>query len=189
MGIFSRLFGKKEKPQKPAGAVTPNYSRPAPPPPPVQPAQPEPQGKTYKITGTSHYWENILSLGSKNDDYTLGKRALIEEGLTETRIWEYDFFPSKAELVPEPENPHDPKAIMVLVDGLQVGYIKAGSCSHLLRVIAEERIQKIDVKVGGGKYKCLEVIDYKENGDEVYNLDRGELPLYVHLNITEKPEA
>lgn len=189
MGIFSRLFGKK---QKPAEAAVPSFTRPTPPPPPVQPAQPkqpEQQGKTYKVTGTSHYWENILSLGSKNDDYTLGKRALIEEGLTETRIWEYDFYPNKAELVPEPENPHDPKAIMVLVDGLHVGYIKAGSCSHLLRVIAEERIEKIDVKVGGGKYKCLDVIDYKENGDEVYDLDRGELPLYVHLNITEKPEA
>lgn len=188
MGIFSRLFGKKQKPAEATPTLIKPTTPPPPPPAPVQPAKPEAKIKTYKVAGTSHYLENILSLALKNDDYSLSKRQLIEDGLVDERVWEYDFYPHKAELVPEPENPHDPKAIMVLVDGQHVGYIKAGSCSHLLRVIAEDRIEKIDVKVGGGRYKCLNE-DYDEDGNEIYEMEKDTVPHYVHLNITEKPEA
>jgi hypothetical protein len=127
-----------------------------------------------------------MRLSSKNEDYTLGKRDLIDSDLVDTRVWEYDFYATRAELVPEPDNPYDPKAIKVLVDGLHVGYIKSGSCSHLLRLIREDGIVRIDAKVGGGRYKCLECVDYTESGKEIYELERDTVPLYVHLSIVEK---
>lgn len=185
MGIFSRIFGKKAQPQESVKEEAPPVAYTPPAPEQPAPKQPEPEGKKYKVAGVTHYEDNIMALASENDDYHLSKRGLIDEGLVEERVWEYEFYPIKAELVPEPDNPHDPKAIKVLVDGLHVGYIKAGSCAHLLKAINEDRIKKIDVKMGGGRYKYLEIIDYKENGDEIYELDRDNVPLYVHLNIAE----
>lgn len=192
MSFLSRLFGKQAQKPEPVKIVqTPAFGRPSAPPAPNKAPEPVPAPKTYRVAGVTHYQENILSMAITNYDYQLSKRELIDEGLMEKRIYEYDFDPLKAELVPEPDNPQDPKAIKVLVDGLHVGYIKSGSCSHLLKVIREGRIKKIDVEMGGGKYKYLDVVDYKENGDEIYAIDRGDVPLFVHLSITEaeKPEA
>ena len=183
MSILSRFFGKKapEPVETRAGSYVPATT--------IKPAAPKKKaqsGTTYKLAGVSYYRGNILSMAVENDDYKLGKKALIAAGLVDTRVYQYDFFPHKAELVPEPDNPHDPKAIKVLVDGLHVGYIKAGSCAHLLKVIQEDRIEKIEFVMGGGKSKGLYVVDYKENGDEIYEMEQDDGPLFVHLKITEK---
>ena len=180
MGILSKLF---KKPKLEPVTVAP--------PKPVETPVPEAPKKTtkeatYRVTGISHYEDNIMALSSKNDDYKLSKRDLIDYGYVNERVWEYDFYPLKAELVPEPDNPHDPKAIKVLVDGLHVGYIKSGSCAHLLRMIREDGIVKIDVKIGGGRYKYLDCVDYTESGKEIYEMERDTVPLYVHLIIEEK---
>ena len=47
-------------------------------------------------------------------------------------------------------------------------------------------IEKIEVVMGGGKSKGLYVVDYKENGDEIYEMEQDDGPLFVHLKITEK---
>ena len=136
--------------------------------------------KIYKVTGVSHYVKNIMSLGFKNDDFKLSKKDMIDEGL-EGRIYEYDFFPGKVELIPEPDNKYDPNAVKVVVDNILVGYIKAGSCKHILNIINGNRIEKIECTIGGGKYKYLgyDYDDYK------YFMEKGETSLYVELKILE----
>ena len=129
-----------------------------------------------------HYRDNIMTLAIENDDYKLSKKELIEECLENERIYERDFYFTKVELVPEPNNPYDPKAIKVLLDGLHVGYIKSGSCSHIHNLINDNRIEKIDCKIAGGKSKYLH---YDENEDK-YELSKEEIPLFIHLLITEK---
>lgn len=203
MGILSRLFHGKPKekqpapepaaPQQPAPApVEPVAPAPAPEPPPVATKPPEPAPKPdtiekkYKVTGIDHYLDNLLSLSYENSEYSLNKRDMIEEYLTDQRIYEREIAVIRAELVPEPDNPHDPKAIKVLLDGQHVGYIKAGSCTHLLKVIREDRIQKIECQAGGGRYKKLYIDDYTENGKEIYVLEKETIPWYVHLTITER---
>lgn len=143
-----------------------------------------PDAKTYRVTGLEHYLDNILSLALENDDYTKTKRELIDELMTEERIWKYNFYPVKVDLVPEPENPYDPNAIKVIVDSLHVGYIKKGSCKHLLKVIAEGRLGDIDCTIGGGPYKYI-YEDYDDNGNEKYEMEREELNFSVVLHIVE----
>ena len=111
--------------------------------------------KKYKVTGMEHYIDNIIALAVKNDDYRLSKKELIEECLENERIYECDFYFTKVELVPEPDNPYDPNAVKVIVDDVLVGYIKAGSCTHILKVLKEDRIVKIECEIGGGNYKYL----------------------------------
>lgn len=141
--------------------------------------------KTYRAVGMNYRLENLLSLGMENEDYPKSKKYFVENGLTEQRIYEYDFYPLKTELVPEPDNPHDPNAIKVVVDGVHVAYIKAGSCAHLLKVIQENRIEKIDCKIRGGKYKYVSC-EYDEDGNEDYTVDKDTRPYTVTLYVTEK---
>lgn len=143
-----------------------------------------PDAKTYRVTGLEHYRDNILSLALENDDYTKTKRELIDELLTEERIWKYNFYPLKVNLIPEPDNPYDPNAIKVVVDNEHVGYIKKGSCKHLLKVIAEGRVGDIDCTIGGGPYKYI-YEDYDDNGNEKYEMERDEVNFSVVLHIVE----
>lgn len=144
-----------------------------------------PEAKTYRVTGLEHYRDNILSLALENDDYTKTKRELIDDLMTEERIWKYNFYPSKVELIPEPDNLYDPNAIKVIVDSEHVGYIKKGSCKHLLNVIAEGRLGDIDCTIGGGPYKYI-YEDYDDNGNEKYEMERDEINLSVVLYIVER---
>ena len=153
---------------------------------PAKPAAPVYKEKVYKVTGMSHYMDGIMELAEENDNYDLKKKELIEYGLVDERVWKYDFSPKKAELVPEPDNPEDPKAIKVLVDGVHVGYIKAGSCAHLLKVIREDRIIKIECKMYGGPYKYVSEEWDDERDKFVYEFEKSEVFYGVTLTITEK---
>lgn len=141
--------------------------------------------KTYRATGMSYHMEELLSLALENDDYTKTKKELVDDYLVDQRIYEYEFYPIKTELVPEPDNPHDPNAIKVVVDGAHIAYIKAGSCAHLLKVIKEDRIGGICCEINGGKYKYISC-DYDEDGEETYTMEKGEAPFSVVLQIVEK---
>ena len=76
--------------------------------------------------------------------------------------------------------------IKVIVDGAHVGYVKAGSCAHLLKVIRESRIKKISCEMFGGPYKYIEEEYDYDRDKEVYTLDKGTVPYAVHLTIDEE---
>lgn len=141
--------------------------------------------KTYEATGMSYRLEGLLSLGYENEDYSKNKKQLIDEDLTEQRIYEYFFHPRNVELIPEPTNQYDPKAIKVVVDGVHVAYIKAGSCAHLLKLIHEDRAKVVGCKIGGGKYKHISC-DYNDEGGETYTMEKGESPYFVWLKVSEE---
>lgn len=161
MGFFSRLFSRKQE-QPAAPAPTP---------------APGPKVVSHKVAGTSFRQKELLAMGIKNPDYALTKKELLKKWPNGVTVYEYTFAPQKAELVPEPENPEDPKAIKVLIDGVHVGYIKAGSCAHIHRLLRENRIAKIEPRILGGKYKA--VYEYVE---------KDETTIGVRLDITELPE-
>ena len=91
--------------------------------------------KTYRVAGARHYATAIESLAQSNPRYSMSKKELLSAGLAEKEIYKYLFTPKQVEVVPEPDNTYDPNAIKVMIDGAHVGYIKAGSCAHLLKVI------------------------------------------------------
>lgn len=190
---WRRALDSLTRKPSPAEKTAPK-DQPAPTPtkeekPAQEPAAPKevkkaPATKTYKVTGMQHYMTAIMGMALENEDYTLTKRGLIEAGLIRERVWKYEFYPLKVELVPEPTNQYDPNAIKVMVDGALVGYIKAGSCAHLLKVIREDRLVSIDCDMGGGPYKYISE-DMDENGRDVYTLEKEDVPYFVHLRIVE----
>lgn len=159
-------------------------------PAPAAAPQPRPSVKstTHHVTGINYYMDNIMSLASENPDYDMTKKEIIEEDMIDERIWKYDFDDVNVKLVPEPDNPHDPNAIMVLVGGKQVGYIKAGSCSKVLKLISSGKIRGIDCTIGGGPYKIV-YEEYDEDRDrDVYTLERDETNYSVKVTIYESLE-
>lgn len=142
--------------------------------------------RTYRVAGISFREDNVENIGCENDDYHMTKRELIQEGMTDERIWEYDFNPIHAELVPEPTNPHDPNAIKVMIDGEHIGYIKAGSCTHVLKLIAEDRILGIQCEMGGGRYKYLSEEYDDEKEKYVYILEQDRVNYWASLSIRER---
>ncbi len=138
----------------------------------------------FHVTGTSHYQQNIESLGDENYDFELSKKELIEQGFEGEKIFLYEFSPSKVELVEEPDNPYDPNAIKVVIDNVLVGYIKKGSCSHIKKLLHSGKIKKIDADIYGGKYKLL-YSDYDyEKDKEIYYVEKDKSDYHVTIEIS-----
>ena len=144
--------------------------------------QPTYKSETHKVAGVTYREDDIISLGLENEDYNYSKKELIDLGYEDECIYQYEFYPNNVELIPEPDNPYDPNAIKVMVDNTHVGYVKSGSCSHVLNLLKDDRIIKIDCKIGGGKYKSLEYDLYEDK----YNLEKSESPIFVHLKLFVK---
>lgn len=175
MGLLSRLFSRKQEE----------------PPKPAEPEVPE-GAKTVRhtVAGTNYRQDTLLAMGVKNPDYNLNKRELVKRWPNGVTVYEYIFSPKKAELVPEPDNPHDPKAIKVLIDGQHVGYIKAGSCAHVHKLLRENRIQSIKPQIIGGKSKstyCRDGYSIREGRVGDYEFEKNETAIGVRLEITELP--
>lgn len=165
MGLFSRLFSRQ-----------------------AQQAEPVPSTKVvgHGVAGINYHQKELQAMGQKNPAYDLNKRELLKRWPKGVTVYEYTFDPQRVDLIPEPENPKDPKAIKVLLDCVHVGYIKAGSCAHIHRLIRENRIESIEARILGGKYKAVFSYDASARRPEDFELEKGQTPLCVRLDITER---
>ena len=161
-------------------------STPTTPATPTAPAQKTPRSKqkteTHKVAGVSFRQGAIMSIAEENADYSMTKRKLIAEDLTDEWIYEYEFYPHQVELVPEPDNPKDSKAIKVVVDRQHIGYIKAGSCAHIHNLIKDDKILKLTCEIKGGRRKMVQE-DVDEWGKSSYSVETDSIPFYATLSI------
>lgn len=114
-----------------------------------QPPAPEPQ----QIGG----WRNVKVVGESNYQDALWAATSLEN--TGQRI----AVQCIAELIPEPDNPHDPRAVMVQVNGRCVGYLSRGVARRYGKRIREMR-------AGGQPTICDAFIGGLVEGDENPNL-------------------
>ena len=111
--------------------------------------------ETYKVAGTSHYKDEIESLGKPNPDFELTKKELRED-FEDERVYEY-FFPSyNVRLVSEPDNPYDENAVRVEVNHTLIGYIAQGRAKHVKKLLHDDLIEDMDIEIYGGKYKKVD---------------------------------
>ena len=135
-----------------------------------------PDGETFRVAGVNYHIPDLLSLAIDNKLYQASNSEIIKRGLAENRIWKYSFKYKSIDLVPEPENPHDPNALKVVIDGAHVGYIKAGSCAHLLKMM-RTGVEVTSCRIGGGPFKII-----YESGDT----ETDESGYSVTLSIRKK---
>lgn len=170
MGILSKLFGRKPEAAAPAPAPVPQ------PQEEVKPRKPaDPLKKTYRVAGISFRTDAVLSLATENPDYKLTKTQLIRANVP--TAYQYLFNVRTTELVPEPDNPADPHAIKVIMDGAHIGYIKAGNCTHILNLMRDDKIESITGKLYGGPSKQLECIGEPEMPETLSSLPSSDYEL------------
>jgi HIRAN domain len=82
-------------------------------------------------------------------------------------------FECMAEFVPEPTNPHDPNAIMVKVDGRQVGYLSRRDAAEYGAYISQAILQQ-------GTGMCRAVIAGRANGET------SNLGVFLHVEVSRR---
>lgn len=141
--------------------------------------------KHFEVAGTQHYLKELLEIVSENPDFDERKSFYAENYFDGDRIYKYEETTfENVELIDEPENEYDPKAIRVEIDGVKVGYVKKGSTSEIRNLLKNPNI-KVTADFHGGPYK-----DISFDEDDRVEVDRGEYGYYIKLTFTErKPSA
>lgn len=151
------------------------------------PAGPRATFERHKLAGTSYHTDAIMALAQENPDYDLTKREIIDDGLTDERIYQYTFADGPVELVDDPDNEYDPNAIKVLVAGQHIGYIKRGSTGRVHNLQRAGRVLGVTAEIYGGKYKVV-ICDDDDDGAEHYDLIRDETGYGAAIEILVRPE-
>lgn len=132
-----------------------------------------------KIAGFEHYMDAIMKvLAYKNEDFSMSNTELKESYYPGDYVYQYDGTTSRADLIPEPDNPHDANAIKIMVDGQLMGYVPQKSCSKVKKLMNNPKYQYCSVGLLGGKYKHI-----WEDDNEKINIEKGEKPYTVQLFI------
>lgn len=151
------------------------------------PAKPRAKFERHKLAGTSYHLDAIMALAQENPDYDLTKREIIDDGLTDERIYQYTFSDGPVELVDDPDNEYDPNAIKVLIAGQHIGYIKRGSTGRVHNLQRAGRVLGVTAEIYGGKYKVV-ICDDDDDGAEHYDLIKDETGYGAAIEILVRPE-
>ena len=123
---------------------------------------------TFRVAGISFREADVIDqLLTENDDYSMTKKELIEYGLIDTMIYKYDGLSTDVQIVPEPDNPHDPNALKVIVDGIHIGYVPAKEITTVKRILTAEPL--IGCSFHGGEYKIL----FEDDATGKYEVKKG----------------
>lgn len=187
-GIFftlvAALFGflaYKLMVKQPKGKIS---SAPAPipvikdPDPKPQPAPSAWDSYKFRVAGTYYREKDIYEIMDENDDYHLGKKAIIEADLVGDMIYKYEIADLDADLIAEPDNPHDPNAIRVVVNDILIGYVPKEKTSKVKTLLESGTVLDVICNIYGGPYKVLE--------DEDETVERGETALKADVEIRIK---
>ena len=115
-----------------------------------------------------------MEYAEKNDDYKLSKKALIEEGRDNEKIYEFEMW-EEAQLNKKPDG-----TIEATIHGETIGTIKQASSAKVNKLIKSGNIRNIHAEVSGGNYKILK---YLSSRDE-YALDELENQFSITIEIS-----
>lgn len=156
LGIFAFWYSKKYKKKMAADEAVVEQPQTA---ETEAKAENHPVGEkreTIKVAGITNYTKGVLSLGRENPEYEYSKRDIIENGLENEKIYQYEFRTLPAEFVYEPENEYDSNAIAIYVTGVKIGYVKKGATAHIRNLIESGKLESASCEIVGGNYKRLD---------------------------------
>lgn len=181
LGFAAYLYFKHKK-KKPAAIVeqSPAFD--------PEPQKSETVVKTYEVAGVEFYLKNLLSMMEPNYLYSYKKQDLIDTCNYDVPIYKNVSTATRLQLVQEDDNPHDPNAILVLLDDKAVGYIARKDCKHIRYLMDNDLVASFTCNVYGGKYKQVNE-DYNwERDRSTYSMETGEDDYGITITIVEKVE-
>lgn len=111
--------------------------------------------ESLKLAGSYHYKTNIAKVAVPNPDWRKTCKALVNAGMAGQKIYRFCRTTKTAELVEEPDNAHDPNAVMVTVEGEKVGYISADEVPHIKEILHQHDLKEVAATITGGEYKTI----------------------------------
>ena len=151
---------------EPVSAPEPDLINDEPPAP--APEQDPYQYYSFKVAGISFHEKEIIDgLASENDDYDMTKKEIVDAYMTDESIYKYTFSIDDVQLEPEPDNPHDPNAIKVIVDGVFIGHVPAKSTKRVKQILSKS--PEIMCEVYGGPSKIV-----FDEGDGTYTMKKSD---------------
>ena len=206
-GLIAYLFLKKKKSSTPKASIAnaerskaqEEHSHPitvpkdADAPTPVQATTPDAKPEdsktvvnSYEVTGIVFYLNNLLDMMEPNYLWNYKKQDLIDTCNYDIPIYKTTIPEFQLNLSHEPDNPHDPNAIMVLFNDRLVGYIAAKDCKHILNIMDNDLMVSMTCEVRGGKYKMVtEDYDWEKDKSK-YTMEYGEDEYGITIYIREK---
>ncbi len=176
MGFWDKLFKRNNDQTKPTEE------------PKTEPAAPKTVKKEYEVAGVEFYLKNLKAMMEPNYLYSYSKQDLIGTCNTDVPIYKTSCTATKLGLTQEDDNPHDPNAVLVLMDQKIVGYIPRKDCKHVRHIMDNDLIVSFTCKVYGGKYKQV-IEDYNwEKDRSTYSMETGEDDYGITVIIEEKVE-
>lgn len=134
---------------------------------------------TFLVAGIYYREDAVIdNLLYENPDFEMTKEEIIECCMEDADIYKYEPFYGYAELVPEPDNPHDPNAIKVIVDGVHIGYVPAKRTKSIKKILDSNNVIAIGCEIFGGPYKIL--------SDENADIERGKSDIKCRVCIDYK---
>jgi hypothetical protein len=120
---------------------------------PQQAVQPQASQYTFRVVGVNYREKNVQKLASPIKKYDMPASKIIEIGYMGRKIYRYFYKDSPVELRPEPTNQYDSNAIMVLIDGVHVGYVPQDETQNV-RPFLNGPVY-ISAEVTGGEYRTV----------------------------------
>lgn len=116
----------------------------------------------FRAVGVSYYESNIRKLACQNPDWSKTAAQLLKAGKGGKRIFKDNYVNRPVKLVEEPDNPHDPNAVAVMVAGELVGYISREDNARVREILNSREIVNLSAFIGGGDYKIIQ-----EDGENI----------------------
>lgn len=118
----------------------------------------------FYVAGTSFRQDAIKRLLRENPEYDAPSEDILSHHGDDDRIYRYKAYTTEnIKFVEEPDNPHDPNAIRVEIDGIHVGYVKRGSTGRVKRLLSDPNA-KAYAQIFGGPLKYV----YEDADGELY---------------------
>lgn len=137
------------------------------------------QDYKFNVAGISFREEDIMqNLLEENIDFEMTKKEIVDAGMDDERIYQYDYWTDKVKMVDEPDNEYDPKAIAIYADDIKIGYVKKGSTGRIRNLLKKD-VTQISITIQGGKYKYVKY-DWEEDS---YDMFRDSVPIFARLTI------
>lgn len=133
----------------------------------------------FDVVGLAYNEEALEELRTESDDWSMSRKELLEEYSDGDRLYRYEWPLSPVEVVPEPENEHDPNALKVLLCGKKIGYVKKNQTDAVRALLGQDL--RVWVELEGGEAKVFE-----EDEDEMIQISEEEDPIHGELIFAER---
>ena len=136
---------------------------------------PKTASETFRVAGISYYPDAIKGLARLNPDWKLSPEEIFASDKTGQKIYKCKFTTSPVQLIPEPENPHDPNTIAVTIAGEKIGYVPRETAPLIGSILKKCEVKSIACGIIGGQYKVV---------DDNLNIETGKSSTTITVKIT-----